>query len=289
MLNAIKRALEQSGTIRAGTDFNLNVTVSSGDTISVSVHLEDGRWYFLKLSRHDDLTRQFVRQQFAHERFPFCTIAPVANLKIGAWSIVIFHLRHHRAMQARELISGGSSRHFGQELAKFFAAQMTTKDQSPSPLGASNSWSEIRDYFSFAPQIQAYLDGTGKELWQKYWGVSQHGDFVLNNLGIAEEHLLVFDWEDYEECRLQGMDLALLSLSIIGMNPEGAMAFFRSQKAQGLACAAFSDLGGEAIGMNHQALASALPIYLIAFRYLKRNYGTAVRDRIDRILDYLLV
>lgn len=105
----------------------------------------------------------------------------------------------------------------------------------------------------------------------------QHGDFVLNNLGRRPDgRLVVFDWEDYGTVSLPGLDLFTLELSLAdhsGMSsgPRGRAADRPLARA---AC--------EAMGLPAADYDRLAPLYALVFRYLKRNYGPEVRQRMDR-------
>ena len=67
--------------------------------------------------------------------------------------------------------------------------------------------------------------------WQAYWKyiasdvaalprIHQHGDLTVNNIGIADGKLTVFDWEDFSLVDLPGFDLAVLLLSMNDFNMQ---------------------------------------------------------------------
>jgi len=103
----------------------------------------------------------------------------------------------------------------------------------------------------------------------------QHGDFVLNNLGrLPTGRLVVFDWEDYGAVSLPGLDLFTLELSLAdrrGLAPARGRAADRPLARE--ACAA--------MGLPQSDYDRLMPLYALVFRYLKRNYGPEVRERMD--------
>ena len=111
----------------------------------------------------------------------------------------------------------------------------------------------------------------------------QHGDLVLNNIGRTREgRAVVFDWEDFGVCCLPGLDLFTLELSLngesttlrrTGGNSDSTLRFVHQASAE-----MRLDVG------DYFALTR---IYALAFRYLKRNYGPSVRERLDRVLQHM--
>lgn len=117
--------------------------------------------------------------------------------------------------------------------------------------------------------------------------IPQHGDFVLNNLGKTDGRLVIFDWEDYGELKLTGFDIFMLSMSIAGMSAPSAIAIAQTANPQSTPWA-FAEPACETSGLPYGTFRKMIPLYLIAFRYLKRNYGLEIRERMNDLLDNVL-
>lgn len=109
----------------------------------------------------------------------------------------------------------------------------------------------------------------------------QHGDMVVNNLGLdPARRLVVFDWEDYGAVGLPGLDLFTLSYSLAAEVAVAASLGMRSHPERILdtdACCA-------ALGMDPRLYARLQLAQALAFRYLKRNYGPEIQSRLDALV-----
>ena len=105
----------------------------------------------------------------------------------------------------------------------------------------------------------------------------QHGDLVMNNLGLRPcGSLVVFDWEDFGEVGLPGLDLFTLEYSF---EHEAARARAQGQRSHP---DKFIDLDA-CCAAQHLSVAdyrSLRVAHALAFLYLKRNYGPEIQGRL---------
>ena len=109
----------------------------------------------------------------------------------------------------------------------------------------------------------------------------QHGDLVLNNLGLRpNRELVIFDWEDYGAVMLPGLDLFTLDNSI----RQDLDLRRASSPSPTSACGL--DIGrlAAALGLSRQLYEELKLSYALVFRYLKRNYSAEVRARVDELI-----
>jgi len=248
-------------------------------------------WYHVKASRYEDLTEQFEGYCLARARFQTRTPEPLAHVHLSGWSLLIARATDHRTVCAGDLAGAPESSRLGRDLIDFFAvakAHATTdgKEQSHEAF-----MSEVRTYLSAHPDINpkvlASLASIDRSLLAAIPHIPQHGDFVLNNLGRARGRLLVFDWEDYDATRLAGFDIFMMSLSVAGMNEPSARMIQQTEHPSNQPWS-FAQNACAASGLAYPTFRAAVPIYLLTFRYLKRNYGLEIGQRIDEILSRIL-
>jgi hypothetical protein len=139
-----------------------------------------------------------------------------------------------------------------------------------------------------SPGVLAFLNALDPTDWADIPYVPQHGDFVLNNLGCSEGRLVVFDWEDYGATGLVGFDIFLISLSVTGMSAASVRRIQEVVDPAGHPWA-FAVEACRASGLDYPTFRRAIPMYLLVFRYLKRNYGQEIALRVDDILRQILV
>jgi hypothetical protein len=145
-----------------------------------------------------------------------------------------------------------------------------------------------------ADAMQPYFDATAQAARARRWlgdgarawvarqpDVPQHGDLMLNNLGLRPDRsLVVFDWEDLGAVCLPGLDLFTLELSLAG----SVAGLLRSRRKGSSALQSFVRDACAAQALSADEYHTMTPIFALAFRYLKRNYGPGVRDRMDELL-----
>jgi hypothetical protein len=110
----------------------------------------------------------------------------------------------------------------------------------------------------------------------------QHGDLVMNNLGLRPSgSLVVFDWEDFGEIGLPGLDLFTLEYSFEHEASRARAAGQRSHPDRYLDLEACCDAQHLSVA-GYRGLRVA---HALAFLYLKRNYGPEIQGRLrDHIL-----
>lgn len=103
--------------------------------------------------------------------------------------------------------------------------------------------------------------------------VSQHGDFVVNNLGLADDRFIFFDWEDFDRVSLPGFDLSTAIISALDFDSNEIAAFFSGKRYPSLmhlvarVCKHYR--------MDLSDFAFMFPIYLAMFLELKRERSPA--------------
>lgn len=106
---------------------------------------------------------------------------------------------------------------------------------------------------------------------------AQHGDFVLNNLGVHNHRLVIFDWEDYGVIQLPGFDLAIFLSALFQFNTKNLVKeLYHNSLAQRLVNRYMAGLGYGLVDFI-----DFLPLYLYAFLYIKQQFGYS-EDSIQR-------
>lgn len=291
MLSLVREALIGAGLVAPNAKLLFNVTVSRGEAISIDVCDPRRGWYHVQASCYYDLSSRFDSCRLAHTRFPKLTPETFTHVRQGDWSILIARACEHRAMCPDDLAGTPASAPLVRDLIDFFATARAHAVAESASLSHDTLMREVRSYFLAAPQtsvkVLGFLQHLDRSAWADIPYVPQHGDFVLNNLGCAGGHLLVFDWEDYGATGLAGFDICLISLSVAGMTAEAAMLIQHTEKPMGCPWS-FAQQACSASGLDYQTYRNTIPVYLLVFRYLKRTYGLEIGRRIDDILSRLL-
>ena len=169
-------------------------------------------------------------------------------------------------------------------LDRYFAAMARSELPASLPtLTNSVLIPTLREYYAAHPQsvlIQRHLSDVMHCHCLALPNLPQHGDLVLNNLALAQGELIVFDWEDFGRIQLPGLDLytVLMSLGLGGPEVRAHSAKANSvwrRLVQG---------GCPPLNISIDQLGAMKGVYLLAFRYLKRNYGPDIGQRMDRLI-----
>lgn len=167
--------------------------------------------------------------------------------------------------------------------------QRVRASERPAPAGAG--WhGEYREYFESHPLRNAALRGLDhlRAAFQGLPAQAQHGDFVANNLGLSSVHrLAIFDWEDYGAVDVPGLDLFTLEISM--SDALSAPAALRSTPARDRRRPVGFDIDRmcRALGLPRPLYEQSALAYGFVFRFLKRNYGPEIRERLDQLLEGL--
>ncbi|WP_300330442.1 hypothetical protein [Accumulibacter sp.] len=292
MLRFVQEALVKAGAVSPQARLIHNVTLSTGSTLWLDVGDGAGNWFHVKACRQLSLAEEFDRFRLARERFPAYTAEPVAHTCLAGWSILIARAVDHVTVGAADLAaSGHSGESLRRQLIGFFAAAQASAKADILRQDNETFMREAVAYLAASPAVSPPVRELALGLDASVWGdipaISQHGDLVLNNLARAGDRLIIFDWEDYGVTALAGFDICLLAVSMAGMDAAGVAAIQRSENPADQVWA-FAREASAACGLPYATFRALIPVYLLAFRYLKRNYGEEIRARMDAMLGELL-
>lgn len=238
---------------------------------------------FVKFTNLVDLASEAARCRQSHERFPqhtaqFLGYAKQHSLNVLATRAVNFH-----PVSGLMMLGAKSADQVHAGLEGLFR-RMSTCTADSGDHKHENTWFEdLRKYFdghALQPAVGMGLQRLGQAL-QTLPPIPQHGDLVLNNLGLRpDRELVVFDWEDYDAVALPGLDLFTLDYSIRqDLNPR-LVSELSTVSTRAL------DIGrlAAALGLSRQLYEELKLSYALVFRYLKRNYNAEVRARLDELI-----
>lgn len=282
MLSLVRRALLDAGAISPGARLLLNARLT-GDTVSLEVNDSGSGWFHVKASQLNDFANEFECYRRARQRFAEMVPEPVACTNIDGWSILVARSVDHHKVRVREVMEASS---LGAELLRFFEISRGVQEDS-AVAGHDAFMRSIRDYFGAeagaSERVVRHLERASLPPGCLLLA-PQHGDFVLNNVGRAGKHLVIFDWEEFGATALPGFDVCMMGLSIAGMDAATVERMLKARSPAGQPW----PLTGRAIaacGIAYDDFRALIPTYLIVFRYFKRSYGSAIRSRLDAILD----
>lgn len=268
------------------------INVTTGEAMSISAFAGKDGFLQIKASEFVNLEREYQCYQRAWTDFPGFVPRPLGYAIREQWHIMVSTGVRHSSFPASLL------RNFGRQepqpvsdLLRFFEA--THRYELPpgnSPHGALvsdlASFFEPTRYAALAMRWVAYSQLHGLELMPQS---PQHGDFVLNNLASSGGRLVVFDWEDYGNVNLGGLDLATLCISVWGEDPTMVRTLMDVRVKLNAPMDLFVRKACGLAGIEFDVFRRQIPLYVLTFLYLKRNYGEAVQLRFGQLLEQLSV
>ena len=286
MLNQVLGIVESERWFDTRQPFEKTLYLSQGSSQCVLLSRNGVPDTFVKFSNLINLAVEAGRCRLSHERFPghtaaFLGYAERHSLQVLATRAVGFVPVSGTMMFGSRL--GGSVQLGLEDLFR----QMNEGPAAASSRQQGHAWFEgLQSYFD-GHELQATAAIGMQRLAQalpSLPALSQHGDLVLNNLGLRpNRELVIFDWEDYGAVMLPGLDLFTLDNSIRQDLDLRRATSPSPRSACGL------DVGRltAALGLSRQLYEELKLGYALVFRYLKRNYNAEVRARVDQLIHEL--
>lgn len=282
MLSKVIAALAQQGWFDTTRPYDKTVYLTHGAAQTLLLSRNGKPVCFVKFSDRSSLALEASRCEAASRRFPGLAPSFIGYGCPGSLEILVTEGVAFRALTPAMLVSGSHARAVESGLEDYFRRMReggADEDRRP------HEWVEAyHRYFDSSPWRTAAHAGLRRllDVLSPYPRLAQHGDFTLNNLGIADGgRLTVFDWEDYGAVDLPGLDLFTLEASLREALDEHGGGDLRRA---GLDTAV--DLGRmcDAVGLPRPLFEELRPSYAFVFRFLKRNYGPEIRNRVDLLL-----
>jgi len=279
MLSDVLAIVVAEGWFDTTPPFEKTIYLSQGSAQCVLLSRNGEPECFIKFTNLMSLAAEAERMARSFECFPhqtprFIGYASRPPLEVLATSAVTFCPVTGQMMLARRnraAVCAG--------LERFFRCMR----ESQTANRAQHGWfAGMCEYFSGHAADSAAAIGLARlgDALDSLAPMAQHGDLVLNNLGLrSNAELVIFDWEDYGAVELPGLDLFTLENSIQrDLVPGRSHAAVPALDRRRLC---------EALGLPLQLYESLRLSYALTFRYLKRNYNAEVRDRLDDVIERL--
>ncbi len=290
MLSAVFDVLRTQRWFDASQPFDSSVHLTQGACVWLLLSRGGVGHTYVKFSDRVSLQAEATRYAAANAHYPALVPAFIGHVHTGGLDVLACRAVDFRGVDRAVLLgaAAGAAQTVQADLAGYFNGLRTAS----APAGVSavrnaDLLAALQRYYAghaLAPLAQRWLK-TGAALRAAALpDQAQHGDLALNNLGrTLSGRLVIFDWEDFGAVSLPGLDLFTLELSLAGgarhLLDHRAQRYTGSARLVARACAAMQ-LDGADYGR-------LTPVYALVFRYLKRNYGPAVREQMDGLLQDL--
>lgn len=292
MLNAIYDLLVEHGLLASGGECRFAAQLTMGNNFLVNVYVAGGRFFHVRAAEDFDLAREFDIARIVHHALGRFVPEPLCFARGKHFNCIVFEGLEFDAVPAKSLLASAADGRIGTELRAFF---MATQENLAGEQGAALFVDEIerlRRHFDGTEWVKLLNDIVHSAELSPLWdlpGLPQHGDLALNNLGVGERGLVVYDWEDFGKSSLRGMDLAVLLASVCRFDA----AQLRALRLSGPGSPAAQQPGWlapccHALGLRPANFWAAMPLYLLDFLRMKDLYSGHIRDTVGRAIVGLL-
>jgi hypothetical protein len=241
----------------------------------------------VKFSHRLALETEAARYAAASASYPGRLARLLGYARHDGIDIIVCEALSYRTLDPRAMFAGRLHGDVRQGLIEYFGAMSSARSiDDAANIRNRALFATLREHFdgsANATHARRFLGEALEPVLSELPAAPQHGDFALNNLGLARTGLVLFDWEDYGVFELAGLDLFTLLLSIAWANGGDLTETLRPAHP----LHSFISSACTAMGLTRAQFDALLPVYALAFRYLKRNYGAAVRDHVDNLIERL--
>lgn len=284
MLATVTGILRERGLLAPDEEPGYNVTAVSADVMNIGAHTRDA-FFHVKVKKSGVLPAEYANYCSAWRSFPRYVPEPLGCYAKHGREIIVFRGVRHRPVRVGS-IARDQHRVAGKIIGFLKASAQGATVGHP---GAAHRAFLRALQERTADPISSGILGTwtGAPRLDDLPHIIQHGDFVVNNLGLAGSGLVVFDWEDFGRVSFPGLDLCTLLASDTRFNAERLRDLIRGDTR---AAPRYSDLLHEAcavLGLTPKFFRQLIPLYLVIFLDLKRDYGAAIRDLLGQTLSEL--
>jgi len=286
MIAAVTEALSEFGAIADGEIPRYHIGLTHGDTVWLDAFRSDGTFFHAKVAEHVTLRDEVRVYHEALRVYDDFMPAPVGYTVRGPWEIFVTEGVEHHPLSVNALDNSMRARKLRSELSRFFERSARKPATSSSAQVHDVLLQRLRAKFNdtwFAPLITYWCSSEASQLLDALGAVPQHCDFVTNNIGIRNSRLVVYDWEDFGKVSLPGFDLCTLAISLINDGMADAIGLARDG-SDGERLALLVNPACAALGMDINQFWRLVPLYLMAFLYLKQGYASVIRMRIEDML-----
>lgn len=284
MLNRVLDLVAAQGWFDTSLPFEKTVNLTQAACLWLMLTRKGVCDTYVKFSDCASLEREAQRFAAAGRWYPTLVPRFVGHVHRNGLDVLVCRAVDHRALDASGLQQPGLRGRAFRDLTQYFSAMVATHlPPELTPVRNAELIASLAAYFdadALAPLARRWLRGDAVRRAEGMPNVPQHGDLMFNNIGQKQDGAaVVFDWEDFGASCLPGLDLFTLEISLASDAGQRFLLERRAGPTQDFvrdAC--------HAMRIDLSDYRDLTLIYALVFRYLKRNYGPAVRERMDLLL-----
>lgn len=282
MLAIVADILREQKLLEKGDEPIFNISLISGEQLNLQAFTHDGAHFHTRVKQRGVVPAEYEKCCKGWRSFPQYAPEPLGRYFRESWEIILVQGVSHRPVSLGDIARNRQG--LVQELIGFFAASRE----------AAHVAQPMEPHRAFLRRVQERAADQGCATIVNQWlavdeldrlpHIAQHGDLVVNNLGLRDSGLVVFDWEDFGRVALPGLDLCTVVASDCGLNPERLRAVMQGAGPPSHSYQHLLRNACPAIGLTPELFRRLIPLYLAIFLDLKRDYGDAIRAVVRKLI-----
>jgi hypothetical protein len=256
-----------------------SITLITPHILNISAFTSADNYYHVRVKEIGILPHEYENHCSARQAFPRYVPEPLGRRVSGEWDIFVVRGVPHRSVPAGSIAGGRGT--LIPELVGFIDASSKGAKVARAPEPHTAALRRIHERTVDPVCAEIVTEWMASEQLDKLPHILQHGDFVVNNLGLADSRLVVFDWEDFGRIVLPGFDLCTVLASDAAFDRDALRAIITPARNGPDPYAELLDGACPAIGLTPEMFRKLIPLYLVIFLALKsdhQNYGGAIRQ-----------
>lgn len=288
MLKRVLELIEARGWFDTRRPFERAINLTQGACLWLLLTREGRCDTYVKFSNYVSLEIEARRYESASRCYPGLVPGYVGYISEAGLDILVCRAVDYRGLRQNLFMESPAHRRTRDDVISYFGAMRRTRlERKLTPMLNAELEHTLGAYFEKNPQAgvaERWLHSQRMHEAMAMPDMPQHGDFVLNNIGeMPDGSAVIFDWEDFGAICLPGLDLFTLELSLA----TTSLDFLTGRANGGSGLQVFVRRACEAMALPLEDYHALTPLHALVFRYLKRNYGPAVRMRVDGLIGEL--
>jgi hypothetical protein len=274
VLAAVTEILRKHHGLDIDDEPGYNITLIKEESLTLAAFTRNDSFFHVRLKKSGALPGEYENFCNAWQLFPRHAPEPLGRHFKDDWEVLVVRGVRHRPVSVGSIAADKPV--LVPELVAFFEAASIGAKVAP-PVASHQAYLRQLRERTTDPICAAILqEWIATERLPDLPHIGQHGDFVLNNLGLTGSGMAVFDWEDFGRIAFPGLDLCTMLASDMNLNAHRLRAMIAGNDPLPVAYARLLDMSCPALGLTPGLFRQLMPLYLVIFADLKRDYGEAV-------------
>lgn len=264
MLSAAQEVLEGLGVLARDAPLPPFWARMSGNLV-LMVYAGDGSMHSVKIGVRSRLDREYRGLTLAHAAMPRNVPRPLTLAVADGQQVLVCAGVAHERLVPRDV----ATPRFWRGMESFIDATVAAFETSDQD--------DAVDPCAALLESGAFIGWNGREAYRddlRTWlatmpRIRQHGDFAINNIGVAGDDLVFFDWEDFGRADVPGFDLAVVLLSVHDFDAGALRRRLRSDSPE----AGLAHRLCDRLAIPRERFEQLMPAFLAVFVALKRLGG----------------